>query len=141
MAPPCSIGSTTAPRAPPTPAPFSTAGLPTPPGSAAPAAISKRSSRACRTRSACCTRCAETEAARSAVRNESRDVAHFAARLDFGLAVEVELSQRIAEHLAPFLDTVADQVLHDRVGMMRDRTKRQSAQSPHQLLELAGDAS
>ncbi len=55
--------------------------------------------------------------------NQPGDVAHLAAGLDLGLAVEVELGERIVERVAPFLDVAADQVLHDRVGMVLDRAR------------------
>ena len=74
------------------------------------------------------------------MRDEPGDVAHLATRLDLGFSVEVELCQRIIERIPPFLDIATEQVLHHRVRMMLDRAERQTAQRPHQLFELAGDA-
>jgi hypothetical protein len=48
-------------------------------------------------------------------------MAHLTAGLYFVLAVEMEFGEGIGERLAPFFDVVAEQVLHDRIGMMLDR--------------------
>ena len=68
------------------------------------------------------------------------DVAHLAAALDLGLAVQVELYQRVVERLAPFLDVIAEEIFHHSVGVMLDRAQRQTAHRPYELLKLARDA-
>src|SRR5260370_26956421 len=76
----------------------------------------------------------------SAVGDQPGDVAHLAARLDLGFAVQMELYQRVVERLAPFLDIIAEEVLHHRVGVMLDRAEWQTAHRPYELLELARNA-
>ena len=71
---------------------------------------------------------------------QPRYVTHLAAGLDLVFAIEMQLRQRVAERLAPLLDVPAEEILHHRIGVMLDRTERQTAQCPHQLLELAGGA-
>src|SRR5882672_8611818 len=137
MAPPCFIGWRTARRDLPTRASFSIAVSPMWPASVRRAAVSRRLSIACQTRSDCCVRCAERS---SAVGDQPGDMAHLAAGLDLGFAVQMELYQRVVERLAPLLDVIAEEVLHHRVGVMLDRAERQTAHRPHELLELARNA-
>lgn len=66
------------------------------------------------------------------------DVAHFASRAGFALAVKVEAGAVLLQKLAPFIGVVADKIGHGDASMPARGAERPSRDRAHMLLELGG---
>src|SRR5271166_440554 len=71
-------------------------------------------------------------------REHARDMAHFAVRPDFELAIEMEAEVGLRKNVAPFLGVLADEIVHLDPAAPRRRPERPAGDRADVLLELRG---